>query len=379
MTLVRSSPVDFLELVERGRRGRLKVYIGSAAGVGKTYRMLQEAHALKRRGVDIVLAYVEPHGRAETAALVDGLEVVPRRRVEYRGVAAEEMDLEAVLARTPQVAVVDELAHTNPPGYRNRRRFQDVLSLLDAGMSVICAVNVQHLESLNDLLERIASLKVHETIPDTFVKSADQVVDIDLSVEDLLDRLHSGKIYPADRIPWAVDHVFRRECLASLRELALREVAETLDRHDVQALPRPAQVSGRVMVCLSSLSPRTAALLRRGSRFAGRLATDWFVVYVETPGEAPDRIRPEVQRSLVENVRKARELGAEVVRLKARDPVAALVDFARSHGIATILAGRSRRPWWTRILRRSPAERLMAEAAEFDLYVVAEEDQAEPS
>jgi two-component system sensor histidine kinase KdpD len=379
MTLVRSRPVDFLELVERGRRGRLKVYIGSAAGVGKTYRMLQEAQALKLRGVEIVLAFVEPHGRAETAVLVDGLEVIPRRRVEYRGVGAEEMDLEAVLARRPQVAVVDELAHTNPPGSRNARRYQDVLTLLEAGISVICAVNVQHLESLNDLLERIAFLKVHETVPDTFVKNADQVVDIDLSVEDLLDRLHSGRIYPADRIPWALDHVFRRECLASLRELALREVAETLDRRDVQALAKPTQVSGRVMVCLSSLSPRTLALLRRGSRFAGRLATDWFVVYVETPGEAPDRIRPEIQKALVENVGKARELGAEVVRLKARDPVAALVDFARSHGVAAILAGRSRRPWWKRVLRRSPAERLFAEATDLDLYVVAEEDEGPES
>jgi two-component system sensor histidine kinase KdpD len=375
MTPARSRPADFLELVERSRRGRLKVYIGSAAGVGKTYRMLQEAHALTLRGVDLVLAYIEPHGRADTAALADSLETIPRRRVEYRGVAAEEMDLEAVLARRPQVAVVDELAHTNPPGWRNARRYQDVLTLLDAGINVICAVNVQHLESLNDLLERIADLKVHETVPDTFVKNADQVVDIDLSVEDLLDRLHSGKIYPPQRIPWALDHVFRRECLASLRELALREVAETLDRRDLQALPKPTQVSGRVMVCLSSLSPRALALLRRGSRFAGRLATDWFVVYVETPGEAPDRIRPEIQKTLVENVEKARELGAEVVRLKARDPVAALVDFARSHGVATILAGRSRRPWWQRLIRRSPVDQLFAEAVDFDLYVVAEEDE----
>jgi two-component system sensor histidine kinase KdpD len=371
----RSRPADFLELVERGRRGRLKVYIGSAAGVGKTHRMLEEAHALKLRGVDIALAWIEPHGRPETAALVDGLEVVPRRRVEYLGVVAEDMDTEAVLARRPQVAVVDELAHTNPPGSRHARRYQDVLAFLEAGISVVCAVNVQHLESLNDLLERIADLKVHETVPDTFVKSADQVVDIDLAVEDLLDRLHSGKIYPAERIPWALAHVFRRDCLASLRELALREVAETLDRRDLQAPPKPTQVSGRVMVCLSSLSPRALALLRRGSRFAGRLATDWFVVYVETPGEAPDRIRPEIQRTLVENVEKARELGAEVVRLKAKDPVAALVDFARSHGVATILAGRSRRPWWKRVLRRSPVERLFAEAEGLDLYVVAEEDE----
>jgi two-component system, OmpR family, sensor histidine kinase KdpD len=377
MTSLRSRPTDFLELVERGRRGRLKVYIGPAAGVGKTFRMLQEAHALKLRGVDIALGFVEPHGRAETAALVEGLEVVPRRRVEYRGVAAEEMDLDAILARKPQVAVVDELAHSNPPGSRNARRYQDVLSLLDAGISVICAVNVQHLESLNDLLERIADLKVHDTIPDTFVKDADQVVDIDLSVEDLLDRLHSGKIFPPLKVPWALSHVFRPACLGSLRELALREVAETLDRREAQTREpeRPAQVSGRVMVCLSSLSPRALALLRRGSRFAGRLATDWFVVYVETPDEAPERIGAAVQARLVENVAKARELGAEVVRLKAKDPVLALLDFARSHGVATILVGRSRRSWWRRALRSSPLERLLRAAEDIDLYVVSEEDE----
>ncbi len=376
MTTLRARPTDFLELVERSRRGRLKLYVGSAAGVGKTYRMLLEAHDLKRRGVDVVLAFVEPHGRAETAALAEGLELVPRRRVEYRGVGAEDMDLRAVLARKPQVAIVDELAHTNPPGSRNPRRHQDVLTLLDAGISVIGALNVQHLESLNDLLERLADLKVRETVPDTFVKGADQVVDIDLSIEDLLERLQAGKIYPPDLVPWALEHVFRRECLASLRELALREVAETLDRRDVLAAARPAQVSGRVMVCLSSLSPRAIALLRRGSRFAGRLATDWFVVYVETPDEAPHRIHPEIQKTLVANVEKARELGAEVVRLKARDPVTALVDFARSHGVATVLAGRSRRPWWKRLLRRSPVDRLYDEAKDLDLYVVAEEDEA---
>jgi two-component system sensor histidine kinase KdpD len=377
MTSLHSRPADFLELVERGRRGRLKVYIGPAAGVGKTFRMLQEAHALKLRGVDIVLGLVEPHGRAETAALIDGLEVVPRRRVEYRGVSTDDLDLDAILTRNPQVAVVDELAHSNPPGSRNSRRYQDVLSLLDAGISVICAVNVQHLESLNDLLERIADLKVHETVPDTFVKSADQVVDIDLSVEDLLDRLHSGRIFPADKIPWALAHVFRPECLGSLRELALREVAETLDRRDSGARepPRPAQVSGRVMVCLASLSPRALALLRRGSRFAGRLATDWFVVYVETPEEAPERIGATVRERLVLNVEKARELGAEVVRLKAEDPVPALLEFARSHGVATILVGRSRRPWWKRALRRSPLERLFRAAEDLDLYVVSEEDE----
>src|SRR5437870_9909728 len=226
----RSQSEDFLELVERAKRGRLKVYIGPAAGVGKTYQMLEEAHALKRRGVDVVLAFIETHGRAETEALVEGLEVIPRRRMDYRGVTVEEMDLDAVLKRHPQLAVVDELAHTNIPGSRNRKRYQDVLELLEAGINVICAFNVQHLESLNDLVKQATDVVVRETIPDSFLKQADQVVNLDLAVEDLVERLKSGKIYPADKVPWALQHFFQDNNLSTLRELSLREVAESLDR-----------------------------------------------------------------------------------------------------------------------------------------------------
>ncbi|MFL5421387.1 MAG: histidine kinase, partial [Myxococcales bacterium] len=221
---------DFLELVERARRGRLKLYVGFAAGVGKTYRMLQEAHELRKRGVDVVVAFVEPHGRAETIALVEGLEVVPRRRIDYRGVPVEEMDLEAVLARRPQVAVVDEIPHTNIPGSRNRKRWQDVLGLLDAGINVIGALNVQHLESLNGLIERATGVVVRETVPDSFLKQADQVVNLDLSVEDLIDRLRAGKIYAAEKVTAALENFFQPQNLATLRELSLREVAESLER-----------------------------------------------------------------------------------------------------------------------------------------------------
>jgi two-component system sensor histidine kinase KdpD len=229
MTAERRRPEDFLELVERAKRGRLKVYIGPAAGVGKTYRMLEEAHALQKRGVDVVLGFVETHGRDETAALLDGLEAVPRRRVEYRGLAVEEMDLDAVLARRPQVAIVDEIAHTNVPGARNRKRYQDVLELLAAGINVIGAFNVQHLESLKDVVERATGVTIRETVPDTLLKQADQVVNLDLDAEDLLERLRSGKIYAADKVEWALRHFFKEENLSSLRELALREVAERLD------------------------------------------------------------------------------------------------------------------------------------------------------
>src|SRR5438067_4617118 len=220
----------FLELVERARRGRLKLYVGFAAGVGKTYRMLEEAHDLRRRGVDVVIAFIEPHGRAETEALIDGIEVVPRRRTDYRGVVVEEMDLEAVLRRKPQVAIVDEIPHTNTPGSRNRKRYQDVLALLDAGINVIGALNVQHLESLNDLIERATGVAVRETVPDSFLKQADQVVNLDLAVEDLQERLKAGRIYAPDKIPWALEHFFKENNLSTLRELALREVAESLER-----------------------------------------------------------------------------------------------------------------------------------------------------
>ena len=358
-------------------RGRLTLYVGCAPGVGKTSRLLADAHELKRRGVDVALAWLDPRGRPATEALAAGLPTIPPRRVAYRGVEALDLDFEAVLARRPAVAIVDDVAHSNPPGSAHARRFQDVLALLDAGIDVLGAFDVLQLESLNDLIERLSGLRVHDTIPDTFLKGAERAVALDLAEDELLDRLRAGRIYPAARVPWALEHAFRRECLAALRELTLREVAETLGRRGPLAPAAPPQVAGRVMVCLSSLSPRALALLRRGSRLAGRLATDWFVVYVETPEESPGRIRPDVQRTLVANVETARELGAEVVRLRSRDPVAALLDFARSHGVATLLAGRSGRPWWKRLLHRTPVDRLFDEALDLDVYVVAEEDETE--
>ena len=366
----------------RPPRGRLKLYLGFAAGVGKTHRMLEESRSLKARGTDVVLALIETHGRAPLEPLRDGLEVVPRRRTEYRGVVVEEMDLEAVIQRRPAVAVVDEIAHTNVPGSRHRRRYQDVLALLDAGVDVIGALNVQHLESLNDVVQRVTGVTVRETVPDSFLRRADEIVNLDLTPRDLLDRLESGQIYPPDRVAWARAHVFREANLATLRELALREVAESLDRDERrrrQESPAagggPGGVSSRVMVCLSSLPTRASALLRRGSRLAGRLNTDWFVVHVETPREAPHLIDAEAQRHLLANAETARELGAEVVQIRAGDPVPALLDFARSHGVGQIIVGRSRAPWWRRLARRPVALRLVAEAAGFDVTVASLEDE----
>ncbi len=366
---------DFLALVERSQRGRLKLYLGFAAGVGKTYKMLEEAHALKSRGVDIVLGFIETHGRADTEVLIAGLEVVPRKRIDYRGVTIEELDVDAVLARKPTIVVIDELAHTNAPGGRTRKRYQDVVELLDAGINVIAAFNVQHLESLNDIVSRNANVQVRETVPDSFLKQADQIVNLDLAVEDLIERLRAGKIYPPDKVPWALEHFFQDQNLSALRELSLREVAESLDR-TAQAKVRRGETrrpttGGRVMVCMSSYPPHAATLLRRGSRMAGRLSTDWFVVYVETPKESPNRIDAEVQRNLHSNIEAARELGAEVVRLQARDPVPCLLDFARSHGVGHIIIGSSHQPWWRQMLGRSVPLRLVREATGFDLHIVS--------
>lgn len=382
MTVPRPRAEDFLELVERARRGRLKLYIGFAAGVGKSYRMLEEAHALEKRGVDVVLAFIEPHDRPDTQALIDGLPAVPRRRVEYRGVSVEDMDLDAVLARKPEVAIVDEIPHSNVPGSRNKKRYQDVLALLDAGINVIGALNIQHLESLNDLVLRVTGVTVRETVPDSFLSVADQIVNLDLAVEDLQERLKAGKIYHPDKIPWALDHFFQDKNLSMLRELALREVAHSLERStDAQAQRepsyRPRSSSDRVMVCMSSSPPRAATLLRKGSRMAGRLNTDWFLVYVETPSESPERIDAESQRHLLANIARARELGAEFVRLKAADPVHAILDFARSHRIGNILIGQSHQPIWRHWLGRSVPLRLVREARDIDLHIVAF-DEAEP-
>jgi two-component system sensor histidine kinase KdpD len=377
----RKRPEDFLELVERAKRGRLKVYIGSAAGVGKTYQMLEEAHALKKRGVDVVLGFIETHDRLDTTALIDGLEVIPRQRVEYRKVVVDEMDLDAVLKRRPQVAVVDELAHTNAPFCRNKKRYQDVLELLESGINVICAFNVQHLESLNDMVKQATGVVVRETVPDSILKRADQVVDIDLAVEDLIDRLRAGKIYAPDKVGWALENFFQPEKLAVLREIALREVAESVDRAvaakaDNDDIARRAAASERVMVCLPTRRPPLGVLLlRQGSRLAGRLNTDWFVVHVETKSEAAHRIDATLQRHLLEDEQRAKDLGAEVVRLRSEKPVEALLQFAREHGVRHIVVGRSHKPWWRRLLGQSPVYKLVTEAVGFDLHIVSLEEQ----
>jgi two-component system sensor histidine kinase KdpD len=381
---VTAVPLDLLPLdqgpdfdvgPEHRPRGRLKVYIGFAAGVGKTCRMLEEAHDLRKRGVDVVLGVAESHGRPETAALARGLEQVPLRGLEYRGLTVADMDVDAVIARRPQIVVVDELAHANAPGGRHNKRYEDVLQFLDAGISVIGALNIQHVESLRDVVQRTARVSIRETVPDSFLHQAHQVVNVDLAAEDLIDRLRRGKIVSPDQIEAALSGFFRRDTLAILRELALRAVADSLDRATSRSAP-PAQhrVVGRrdrLMVCVSSLSPRAGVLLHRGFRLAGRLNIDWAVVYVETPAEAPGRISAAAQAQLVETISKARELGAHVVRLQGDEVAPSLLGYAKEAGIGHIMVGRSARRRWERLFRRSLLDRMVRGAVGLDLHIVS--------
>jgi two-component system sensor histidine kinase KdpD len=370
---------DFLELVRQRERGKLKLYIGSAAGTGKTYRMLQEAHDLRRRGVDVVVGFVETHGRADTEAQIGNLEVVPRKRIEYRGVVLEEMDVSAVITRRPEIAIVDELAHTNVPGSRNAKRWQDVLLLLDEGINIISAVNVQHLESLNDVIERTLGVTVRETVPDWVVAQADQVVNLDISAEDLRQRLREGKIYRADKIQAALQNFFTDENLTTLRELALREVASSVDRSREEIVRREEEGNAplarktvdRVMACLSSDPPLSRVLLRKASRIAGRLNSDWYCVYVQTPEERADRIDSTLQRRLVDNIQLAQSLGAEIVTLEGPDVADALTRFAAERGVTLAIVGETRRSRWYRLRRGSIVDRLLAARTGLDVLVVS--------
>ncbi len=369
----RPSPESLLAQLKESEQARLRVYIGAAPGVGKTYQMLEDAHQLRRQGIDIVVAVVETHGRAETAALISDLERVPMRKIEYRGVTLEEMDVEAVIARRPAIAIVDELAHTNVPGSKNHKRYEDVLSLLDAGVSVITAVNIQHLESLNDAVARTTGVRVRETVPDAFLRRADEVVNVDVSVDMLRTRLRQGKIYGVEKIEQSLNNFFRKGNLTALRELALRQLAEdqsakAQDYREREGLEQ-AVIPEKVMVCMASRGS-AKKLLRVGSRIAGRLASDWFAVYVETPSEEMGRINPADYVALQENIRFAEGLGAKVVKLKGKRVADALIDFARRDGITHVIFGQSARSRWNLLIHGSVVNRFLAEVRDATIQIV---------
>jgi two-component system, OmpR family, sensor histidine kinase KdpD len=369
----RPTAESLLAKLKESERAKLRVYIGAAAGVGKTYQMLEDAHLLKKQGVDIVVAFVEAHGRADTEALIGDLERIPLREIEYRGVTLKEMDVDAVIARRPEIAIVDELAHTNIPGSKHHKRYEDVLELLDAGISVITAVNIQHIESLNDVVARTTGVKVRETVPDSFLRQADEVVNVDVSVDTLRTRLRQGKVYRIEKIEQALTNFFRKGNLSALRELALRQVAEdqaakAQDYREREGLEH-AVIPEKVMVCIASRGG-AKKLLRVGSRIAGRLASDWYAVYVETPREELGRIDPKDYVSLAESLRFAEELGAKVIKLKGANVADTLIDFARREGVTHVVFGQSARSRWDILFRGSVINRFLNEARDATVQVV---------
>jgi two-component system sensor histidine kinase KdpD len=335
--------------------------------------MLGDAHELRRQGLDVVIGFIEPHGRADTLARIGDLERVPLREIAYRSVTLKEMDLAAIKARRPQIVVVDELAHTNAPGSEHEKRYQDVLDLLDAGINVITAVNIQHIESLNDAIASTTGVRVRETIPDWVLKRADEVVNVDVSVETLRARLRQGKIYDAAKVEQALTHFFRKGNLTALRELALRQLAsdqagKAQEYRTREGLAQPV-IPDKVMVAMASRGS-AKNLLRVGSRIAGRLATDWYAVYVETPREEPGRIKPEDHAALTDNIRFAKQLGAKVVKLKGSGVADLLVDFAKREGITHVIFGQSARSRWNLLVHGSIVDRFLRDVRDATVQIV---------
>jgi two-component system, OmpR family, sensor histidine kinase KdpD len=373
-TNARLSPESLLAMLRESERAKLRVYLGAAAGVGKTYQMLEDAHQLKREGIDVVIAAIETHGRAETEEQIKDLEIIPPRKIEYRGTIFDEMDLDAVIKRKPAVAIVDELAHTNIGGTRNEKRYKDVLDLLAHGISVITAINIQHIESLNDVIARTTNVQVRETVPDSFFKRADEVIDVDISVDTLRTRLRQGKIYSVEKIEQSLNNFFRKGNLAALRELALRQVAQhqSVQDHEYREREGLEQVSmpEKVMVCMASRGS-AAKLLRTGARIVGRHAYgDWYAVYVETPDEEPGRIDPKTYAILRENMRLAESLGANVVKLKGSNVADELLRFACENEITHVIFGQSARSRWQIMLKGSVINRFLREVKDAAVHVI---------
>lgn len=367
-TDTRPNAETLLAKLAQSERARLRIYIGAAPGVGKTYQMLEDANLLKRQGVDVVIGLVETFGRADTAAKIGDLEVIPCKKIDYRNVVLEEMDVEAIIARKPEICIVDELAHTNVPGSKNRKRYEDVLDLLDAGINVMTAINIQHLETLNDAVEKSSGVRVRETVPDSFLKRADDVVNVDVTVDELRTRLKQGKVYKPEKIEQALTNFFRKGNLSTLRELALRAVAEEVGSKAAQYRTReglePAPIPEKVMVCISSNST-AKKLLRAGARIAGRLGGVWYAVYVDTGQQTPDDAG-----QIAESLHLAEELGATVIRLKSKRVADSLIEFAKREGITHVIFGQSARTRWEIFLKGSVLNRFLAEVKDAAVQII---------
>ena len=331
----------FLDLIQKSRKGKFKIYIGMSAGVGKTFRMLQEAHTLLKNGIDVKIGYIETHFRKETHELLDGLPVIPRRSIFYKGKNLEEMDVQAIINLRPEVVIVDELAHTNIEGSKNEKRWQDVLEILEAGINVISAVNIQHIESLNEDVKQITGIDVQERIPDTIVQLADEVVNIDLTSDDLIARLKEGKIYTADKIESALRNFFKPEQILQLRELALREVASQVVRKVENEVPKNLALKHeKLLACISSNDKTAKIVIRKTARLASYYNGIWYVLYVETPKESSNKIALAKQRYLINNFKLASQLGAHVIKLENNNITDAILKTVKEKEITTVCIGK---------------------------------------
>jgi two-component system sensor histidine kinase KdpD len=331
----------FLDLIQKSRKGKFKIYIGMSAGVGKTFRMLQEAHTLLKNGIDVKIGYIETHNRKETHDLLEGLPVIPRRTIFYKGKQLEEMDVQAIINLRPEVVIVDELAHTNIEGSKNEKRWQDVLEILESGINVISAVNIQHIESLNQDVKRITNVEVLERVPDNVLRLADEVVNIDLTSEDLITRLKEGKIYTADKITTALDNFFKSENILQLRELALREVASQVVRKvENEVSKNHALRHEKLLACISSNDRTAKIVIRKAARLASYYNSDWYVLYVQTPKESSDKIALDKQRHLINNFKLATQLGAEVIKVESDNITDAMLKVVEQKQITTVCIGK---------------------------------------
>ncbi|TXH21178.1 MAG: sensor protein KdpD [Chitinophagaceae bacterium] len=347
----RKSAEEFLNLIKKSRRGKFKIYIGMSAGVGKTYRMLQEAHSLLKNGIDVKIGYIETHNRAETHALLDGLPIIPRRNLFYKGKELDELDVQAVVNLRPEVVIVDELAHTNIEGSKNEKRWQDVMDILDAGINVISAVNIQHIESLNEEVKQITGIEVKERIPDSVLAQADEVVNIDLTSDELIARLKEGKIYEATKINAALNNFFKSEHILQLRELALKEVASQVVRKvETEVIPLKPIKREKFLACISSNEKTAKNVIRKTARLANYYNSKWVVLYVQTPKEGADKIPLDKQRHLINNFKLATELGAEIIKVESASISKSIVEQCEERKITTVCIGKPHISFWKIIL-----------------------------
>jgi two-component system sensor histidine kinase KdpD len=385
MTELRPNPDELLSKIqledERQQRGRLKIFFGACAGVGKTYALLNNAQTLRVQGIDVVVGIVETHGRRDTADMLKNLEILPLQTLEYRGKAFKEFDIDAALARKPELILIDELAHTNIKGSRHEKRWQDIEELLSAGIDVHTTVNVQHLESLNDVVTQITGIRVTESFPDHVFDDADEVTLVDLPPEELLQRLKEGKVYVAEQTPHAVQNFFRKGNLIALRELALRRMADRVDvqmreyRED-QSIQRVWQTKERLLVCVGP-QENSEKIIRAASRLATHLRADWYAVYVETPNL--QRLSKVRRDQILKNLKLAEDLGAETATIAGTDRASMLINYAHNYNITKIVVGRSPPPTLFTFWRKSLAEQLSELATDIDIHVVGQENKPERS